>query len=476
MQRSTACWLQGCVGAPGMTACLTCFPLDLVRTRILSGDCSHVNAFGVLGTIARQEGIGALYVGCLPAVFGMAPAGAVFYGSYDLLKLHHLQGCRQVRSERVKDGASMELAGGVCWVGKFGGGAGRGVYVFTHICVCASASEAGPIGHVHCTSPCIPIPFLPSSWRSALGNQQQGRARGCGAMQKGLPEALPPVYTLLYGGIAGMLSECVVYPLEVVRRRMQMQGMRGPAASRGALQLAACSGMLWNLQSALCCCGHLMIAMRCIVRKCSVLPLPMRMMRVLPSFVHVCGCACACIHRPTGEVARKCKIWDGRVPCSLSVPETFALLGLCSIFDWCHMLQGISAHAWSYGTCMPGITVSIHNSTHCHVQTFPGSQNSCQIKHATALLHHTTRMHITTQTPLIDARLLSPAGHRAAASALTQTLALTRLRAAAASIVQEQGPLGYYAGLAPNLAQVLPSAALSYFFFEACKNALHVRE
>ena len=64
----------------------------------------------------------------------------------------------------------------------------------------------------------------------------------------------------------------------------------------------------------------------------------------------------------------------------------------------------------------------------------------------------------------------------AALQAWAQARVFGQLRAAVMSIAQEQGPTGYYAGLVPNLAQVLPSAALSYFVFEACKRALHVRE
>ena len=48
---------------------------------------------------------------------------------------------------------------------------------------------------------------------------------------------------LLYGAIAGMLSEAVIYPLEVVRRRMQMAA--APAAStaaRGVPDLLAAAG------------------------------------------------------------------------------------------------------------------------------------------------------------------------------------------------------------------------------------------
>lgn len=45
---------------------------------------------------------------------------------------------------------------------------------------------------------------------------------------------LPVVYTLLYGAIAGGASEAVLYPLEVIRRRMQLQSMAAGAAAFAA--------------------------------------------------------------------------------------------------------------------------------------------------------------------------------------------------------------------------------------------------
>lgn len=33
------------------------------------------------------QGFGALYAGVLPALISVAPSGAVFYGTYDLLKV-----------------------------------------------------------------------------------------------------------------------------------------------------------------------------------------------------------------------------------------------------------------------------------------------------------------------------------------------------------------------------------------------------
>lgn len=36
---------------------------------------------------AGVQGFGALYAGVLPALISVAPSGAVFYGTYDLLKV-----------------------------------------------------------------------------------------------------------------------------------------------------------------------------------------------------------------------------------------------------------------------------------------------------------------------------------------------------------------------------------------------------
>lgn len=72
----------------GVTATVTCFPLDVLRTRVM-GPTGHAYG-GVIDTfrqLVQKEGLGSLYVGLLPAVISMAPAGAVFYGVYDLLKV-----------------------------------------------------------------------------------------------------------------------------------------------------------------------------------------------------------------------------------------------------------------------------------------------------------------------------------------------------------------------------------------------------
>jgi hypothetical protein len=150
-----------------------CFPLDTLRTRMMAPGAHHRYG-GPVATfrgIARYEGLGALYAGCVPAVVGMAPAGAVFYGVYDVLKSRHLRGMAAEGERRS-------------------------------------------------------------------GQQAAAAAKGAGGLQGGRPALeLPAGYMLLYGAIAGVASEVCVYPLEVLRRRMQLQS--APGAGGGAAGAAA---------------------------------------------------------------------------------------------------------------------------------------------------------------------------------------------------------------------------------------------
>lgn len=135
----------------GVTATVTCFPLDVMRTRVM-GPGGHVYG-GVVSTfrnLLQKEGISSLYVGLLPAVISMAPAGAVFYGVYDLLKES------QLRPIRMKNGREPgDLTGG---------------------------------------------------------------------------EQLGPLQMLLFGALSGASAEAVVYPMEVIRRRMQVQAASASTA------------------------------------------------------------------------------------------------------------------------------------------------------------------------------------------------------------------------------------------------------
>ncbi|KAL8476007.1 hypothetical protein ACS0TY_028607 [Phlomoides rotata] len=93
--------------AAGITATMLCLPLDTIRTRLLApGGESLGGVIGAFHHVVKNEGVLSLYKGLLPSVLSMAPAGAVFYGVYDMLKsayLHSPEGRTRIRNMRQHD-------------------------------------------------------------------------------------------------------------------------------------------------------------------------------------------------------------------------------------------------------------------------------------------------------------------------------------------------------------------------------------
>eukprot|EP00250_Pteridium_aquilinum_P017655 c23720_g1_i1 orf=503-2143(-) len=150
--------------ASGATATLLCIPLDTIRTRLIApGGETLGGMLGCFHQMVHKEGFLSLYKGLLPALLSMVPAGAVFYGVYDILKAAHLQSAQRELLKRFE-------------AEKAGSSTAKGVVMATDV---------------------------------------------SGKMSPQLE--LGPVRTLLYGGIAGVCAELVTYPLEVVRRQLQLQ-------------------------------------------------------------------------------------------------------------------------------------------------------------------------------------------------------------------------------------------------------------
>lgn len=62
-----------------------------VRTRLIARPDQFRGVVDCFYQVITKEGPGSLYRGLLPGIVSMAPAGAVFYGVYDLLKAQHLR-------------------------------------------------------------------------------------------------------------------------------------------------------------------------------------------------------------------------------------------------------------------------------------------------------------------------------------------------------------------------------------------------
>jgi solute carrier family 25 phosphate transporter 23/24/25/41 len=114
-------------------------------------------------TLYRREGLGAFYRGFLPAIIAMTPNGAVYYTVYDRLKARRI---KQIEAQRERD-------------------------------------------------------------RVASGKPKPRVDRDQGKTPTGNKPRVEQHYMMLFGAIAGAAAEFSTYPLEVVRRRMQLQGGPG---------------------------------------------------------------------------------------------------------------------------------------------------------------------------------------------------------------------------------------------------------
>ncbi|KAM3305411.1 putative mitochondrial adenine nucleotide transporter BTL3 [Capsicum chinense] len=86
--------------AAGVTATVMCLPLDTIRTKLVArGGEALGGVVGAFQHVIRTEGFFSLYKGLVPSILSMAPAAAVFYGVYDILKsayLHSPEGRKRI--------------------------------------------------------------------------------------------------------------------------------------------------------------------------------------------------------------------------------------------------------------------------------------------------------------------------------------------------------------------------------------------
>jgi hypothetical protein len=89
--------------AAGVTSTITCFPLEVLRTR-LAVSSQYKNLVHAAVSIVRQEGPKALYGGLGPSLAGVIPYAGANLGMYDGLRWAY---CRSTGEERVPKAAAL---------------------------------------------------------------------------------------------------------------------------------------------------------------------------------------------------------------------------------------------------------------------------------------------------------------------------------------------------------------------------------
>lgn len=149
----------------GITATMLCLPMDTIRTRLIApGGEALGGVAGCFQHMVRTEGLFSIYKGLMPTLLSMAPASAVFYGVYDILKAAYLSSPKAQEQLRQRIRAEKERQ---------------------------------------------------QTSKADINTEESGDNRN--------QTEIGPIRTLLYGAIAGACAETVTYPLEVVRRHLQLQ-------------------------------------------------------------------------------------------------------------------------------------------------------------------------------------------------------------------------------------------------------------
>ena len=148
------------------TAVTICYPMDVVRTRLVvrGGTQKYKNILSCVRMLYKEEGLASFYRGILPAMAQMTPNAAVYYSVYNSLKQYRLTQMKREGEEKANRRKKKN--------NNNNRGSGK------------------------------------------KGNNTTGELNN--------KKTIEPQYMMLFGMVAGIASESFTFPLEVARRRIQM--------------------------------------------------------------------------------------------------------------------------------------------------------------------------------------------------------------------------------------------------------------
>ena len=176
-------WERLTAGAlAGMTSVLSTYPLDLIRTRLSLSNHSYSGIIDCGRRLVREEGgVFALFRGLNATLLGVAPYIGLNFAVYETLK------------EKWRLGLfpnPMDLL--------------------------------------------VPNPSNPQASRTQAQDSIEQQHRGGQPALSNTPSNAPPrgrelshAAKFVFGGIAGAISQTITYPLDVLRRKMQVVSMKG---------------------------------------------------------------------------------------------------------------------------------------------------------------------------------------------------------------------------------------------------------
>jgi hypothetical protein len=102
-----------CGACAGAVACFTCYPLDLIRTRLIADRSGYYLSFSqTTSVILRDEGLRGFYRGLMPSLVVTMPTLAMNYSIYGTFKAYCIE--NKIGVMYVVDTQQFTAAGAVC--------------------------------------------------------------------------------------------------------------------------------------------------------------------------------------------------------------------------------------------------------------------------------------------------------------------------------------------------------------------------
>lgn len=224
-----------CGGIAGCVAKTSIAPLERVKIlfQVNSPNYPYTGVMSTLTRILTREGLNGLYKGNMSSIARVFPYAAIQFASFDFYKFLF------TRSDQA-----ISMTGNF-WAGAM---AGATAVVFTYP---LDMTRARLAVQVHNTQYKGLLDALYVMWTKEGGIRALYRGMGPTMVgifpyaginflsydtlkylytsRKGAPEgdhSIPTLYRLAFGSFAGLIGQTVTYPLDVVRRRMQINGLR----------------------------------------------------------------------------------------------------------------------------------------------------------------------------------------------------------------------------------------------------------
>ncbi|KAK9815271.1 hypothetical protein WJX72_000921 [[Myrmecia] bisecta] len=181
----------GVAGGLGKT-CVA--PLERTKILFQTGQVTGQGIFQTVSLLARNEGIPGLFKGNGASVLRIVPYAAIHFGAYEYYRQLLVDALLAPSSNPHRRAEGL-------------GGLYRGI---------------GP-------TLCGILPYAGLKFYTYQSLKQQWVISGKGYQEHDLPQRLPVPLMLTFGACSGLVAQTATYPLDVVRRQMQVQSLRRSA-------------------------------------------------------------------------------------------------------------------------------------------------------------------------------------------------------------------------------------------------------